>query len=142
MSIIDKLNKLDSIKADIKSALVEKGQSPTDQFDTYGDNIRAIESGSGGDDGVFNWNYYNINPGSTINRVDVGTICINNNKLIKTVNLDGVYISSYRGTRENFFSQSLASYFPNGFDNINTSLISEDSYQYPHYKNDLSINLN
>lgn len=48
MAIIDQLNKLDSIKADIKSALVEKGQNPTNQFDTYGDNIRAIEGGGDG----------------------------------------------------------------------------------------------
>lgn len=45
---VDKLNKLLETKADIKAAIVEKGQtvSDSDTFASYGDKIRAIESGS------------------------------------------------------------------------------------------------
>lgn len=39
----DKLNKLIQTKAAIKAALVEKGQTPTDVFSTYADNIKAIK---------------------------------------------------------------------------------------------------
>ena len=45
MSIATKLAKLKTIKQDIKSALEEKGQTPSNVFSTYANNIRAIESG-------------------------------------------------------------------------------------------------
>ena len=45
MSIATKLAKLKTIKQDIKSALEEKGQTPSNVFSTYADNIRAIETG-------------------------------------------------------------------------------------------------
>lgn len=50
MSIATKLAKLKTIKQDIKSALEEKGQTPSNVFSTYANNIRAIETGgsSGG----------------------------------------------------------------------------------------------
>lgn len=47
MSIATKLAKLKTIKQDIKSALEEKGQTPSNVFSTYANNIRAIETGSG-----------------------------------------------------------------------------------------------
>ena len=47
MSIATKLAKLKTIKQDIKSALEEKGQTPSNVFSTYANNIRAIESGGG-----------------------------------------------------------------------------------------------
>ena len=47
MSTADKLNALVQTKADIKQALIDKGQNPSDVFSTYADDIRAIESGGG-----------------------------------------------------------------------------------------------
>lgn len=54
MSTADKLNALVQTKADIKQALIDKGQNPTDVFSTYADDIRAIETG-GGSGGVFDF---------------------------------------------------------------------------------------
>lgn len=48
MSTADKLNKLITTKAAIKQALIDKGQSPSDVFSTYADDIRSITSGGGG----------------------------------------------------------------------------------------------
>ena len=47
----DKLNKVLSTKADIKSAIIEKGVavSDSDTFASYGDKIRSIKGDSGGD---------------------------------------------------------------------------------------------
>lgn len=45
--IADELNKLIQTKADIKQALIDKGQNPTDEFASYSDNIRSIQSGGG-----------------------------------------------------------------------------------------------
>lgn len=45
MSTADKLNALVQTKADIKQALIDKGQNPSDVFSTYADSIRAIDSG-------------------------------------------------------------------------------------------------
>ena len=45
MSIATKLAKLKTIKQDIKSALEEKGQTPSNVFSTYANNIRSIEVG-------------------------------------------------------------------------------------------------
>ena len=45
MSVATKLAKLKLIKQDIKSALEEKGQTPSNVFSTYANNIRAIETG-------------------------------------------------------------------------------------------------
>ena len=45
MSIATKLAKLKTIKQDIKNALEEKGQTPSNVFSTYANNIRAIETG-------------------------------------------------------------------------------------------------
>lgn len=42
MSTADKLNKVLETKADIKQALIDKGQNPSDVFSTYAENIRAI----------------------------------------------------------------------------------------------------
>ena len=50
MSTADKLNALVQTKADIKQALIDKGQNPSDVFSTYADDIRAIETGGGGRD--------------------------------------------------------------------------------------------
>ena len=47
MSVATKLAKLKAIKQDIKSALEEKGQTPSNVFSTYANNIRAIETGGG-----------------------------------------------------------------------------------------------
>ena len=46
MSTADKLNALVQTKADIKQALIDKGQNPSDVFSTYADDIRAIETGA------------------------------------------------------------------------------------------------
>lgn len=53
MSTADKLNALVQTKADIKQALIDKGQNPSDVFSTYADDIRAIETSSSG--GVFDF---------------------------------------------------------------------------------------
>ena len=45
-TIADKFDKLIETKADIKEAITEKGQSVSDVFSTYGDAIRAIETGT------------------------------------------------------------------------------------------------
>ena len=45
MSVATKLAKLKAIKQDIKSALEEKGQTPSNVFSTYANNIRSIETG-------------------------------------------------------------------------------------------------
>ena len=50
MSTADKLNALVQTKADIKQALIDKGQNPSDVFSSYADDIRAIETGGGGRD--------------------------------------------------------------------------------------------
>lgn len=47
MSTADKLNALVQTKADIKQALIDKGQNPSDVFSSYADDIRAIETGGG-----------------------------------------------------------------------------------------------
>lgn len=54
--IADELNKLIQTKADIKQALIDKGQNPTDEFATYSDNIRSIQAG--GNEGLseIGWN--------------------------------------------------------------------------------------
>lgn len=52
MSIATKLSELNSIKQDIKTALEEKGQTPSNVFSTYANNIRAIETGGGSSEGV------------------------------------------------------------------------------------------
>lgn len=44
----DKLERLMQTKADIKSALIEKGQAPGDVFSQYADMVRAISGGGGG----------------------------------------------------------------------------------------------
>ena len=52
----DKLNLLLNTKADIKNALIEKGQEVSDVFSTYPDKIRAIKTGyiTATDDGAGN----------------------------------------------------------------------------------------
>lgn len=47
----DKLERLMQTKADIKSALIEKGQSPGDVFSEYANMVRAISGGSSGGGG-------------------------------------------------------------------------------------------
>lgn len=44
-TIADKLNKALANKTDIKNALIEKGRTPSDNMSTYGNEIRAIETG-------------------------------------------------------------------------------------------------
>jgi hypothetical protein len=45
MATTDKLNRLKQTKADLKAALIEKGQNPGDVFSDYPDMVRAIEGG-------------------------------------------------------------------------------------------------
>lgn len=54
---IDRLNLLANTKADIKAAIIEKGQVVDDVFSTYADKIRAIQTGgtvTATDDGAGN----------------------------------------------------------------------------------------
>ena len=50
MATSDKLNRLKQTKADLKAALIEKGQTPGDVFADYPAKVRAIETGGGGTD--------------------------------------------------------------------------------------------
>lgn len=50
MATADKLNRLKQTKADLKAALIEKGQTPGDVFADYPAKVRAIETGGGGTD--------------------------------------------------------------------------------------------
>lgn len=50
MATADKLNRLKQTKADMKAALIEKGQTPGDVFADYPAKVRAIETGGGGTD--------------------------------------------------------------------------------------------
>ena len=43
--IMEKLNTIKQIKAQIKEALIEKGKTPGDKFNEYPDLIRNIETG-------------------------------------------------------------------------------------------------
>lgn len=54
--IAEKLNKTRNTKAEIKAALIEKGQEVSDVFSTYPDKIRAIRTGyiTATDDGAGN----------------------------------------------------------------------------------------
>ena len=54
--IADELNKLIQTKADIKQALIDKGQNPTDEFASYSDNIKAIQTGSDAALSEIGWN--------------------------------------------------------------------------------------
>lgn len=45
MSIQSEIDRLSGIKADLKAALAEKGQTVGDVFSTYPDAVRAIETG-------------------------------------------------------------------------------------------------
>lgn len=47
MSIQSEIDRLSGIKADLKAALAEKGQSVGDVFSTYPAAVRAIETGGG-----------------------------------------------------------------------------------------------
>ena len=49
MSITDKLQQLDIIKADIKTAINNKGGNVGDDFTTYATAIENIEGGTGGE---------------------------------------------------------------------------------------------
>ena len=85
MSIATKLAKLKTIKQDIKSALEEKGQTPSNVFSTYANNIRAIETGgSGGSDldSYIEGNLTEINSNAT----KIYTYCFYNNKFITKAN--------------------------------------------------------
>lgn len=54
--IADELNKLIQTKADIKQALIDKGQNPTDEFASYSDNIKAIQTGGDSALSEIGWN--------------------------------------------------------------------------------------
>ena len=98
MSIATKLAKLKTIKQDIKSALEEKGQTPSNVFSTYANNIRAIEigGGSGGiiiqsvsnlkvsEKGVATWTAPDITSLAAYNPVISYLVSVNGNEAIET----------------------------------------------------------
>ena len=114
MSIATKLAKLKTIKQDIKSALEEKGQTPSNVFSTYANNIRAIETGGitpsgelaiteNGTYDVTNYSSANVNVASssgsdldsfidgsitelTSNATSIYTYCFYNNRFITKYN--------------------------------------------------------
>ena len=98
MSIATKLAKLKTIKQDIKSALEEKGQTPSNVFSTYANNIRAIEIGSGSSEitipsvsnlqvsekGVATWTAPDITSLASYNPVISYLVSVNGNEAIET----------------------------------------------------------
>ena len=98
MSIATKIAKLKTIKQDIKSALEEKGQTPSNVFSTYANNIRAIEiGGSSGEitipsvsnlkvseKGVATWTAPDITSLAAYNPVISYLVSVNGNEAIET----------------------------------------------------------
>ena len=97
MSIATKLAKLKTIKQDIKSALEEKGQTPSNVFSTYANNIRAIETGGSGginipsvnnlvvsEKGIATWSAPDITSLSAYNPVISYLVSVNGNEAIET----------------------------------------------------------
>ena len=117
MSIATKLAKLKTIKQDIKSALEEKGQTPSNVFSTYANNIRAIETGGitpsgqieiteNGTYDVTNYASANVNvassSGSDINKLIDGSIT----ELTSNA-------TSIRNYAFNYLSNLISANFPN-----------------------------
>lgn len=97
MSIATKLAKLKTIKQDIKSALEEKGQTPSNVFSTYANNIRSIETGGSGEitipsvsnlvvseKGIATWTAPDITSLSSYNPVISYLVSVNGNEAIET----------------------------------------------------------
>ena len=98
MSIATKLEKLKAIKQDIKSALQEKGQTPSNVFSTYANNIRAIETGGGSggitipsvsnlnvsDKGIATWTAPDITSLAAYSPVVSYLVSVNGNEAIET----------------------------------------------------------
>ena len=98
MSIATKLAKLKTIKQDIKSALEEKGQTPSNVFSTYANNIRAIEMGGSSGEitipsvsnlivsekGVATWTAPDITSLAAYNPVISYLVSVNGNEAIET----------------------------------------------------------
>lgn len=99
MSTADKLNALIQTKADIKQALIDKGQNPTDVFSTYADDIRAIETGGGGRD----WTAlgYSGEPTSIAEGYDYALYLLNNQ--------DDLRVNDFENNKQ-------ITYLPNGLD--------------------------
>lgn len=58
MSVAGKLNTINNIKQDIKTALEYKGLTVTDQFDTYAEQIRSLGNADGSEDPFASIGYY------------------------------------------------------------------------------------
>lgn len=153
MSIATKLDRLNTIKQDIKSALEEKGQTPSNNFTTYADEIRNIQVG--GDEtltSLDNWlvgntGYLEI----TGNATSIKEGCFNStglNKLVRTVNLPkcliinaNAFYGSTNLTDINFSScEKVRSYsFNNCSKLINVNLPSCKIVEYRSFDNVSSI---
>lgn len=76
-TIVENIQTLQSIKSDIKSAILEKGGSVTDAFGGYAQAIKDLPSGGGGDEafakgmitGIFPYDYSNIISNSSYTNV-------------------------------------------------------------------------
>ena len=97
MSVATKLAKLKAIKQDIKSALEEKGQTPSNVFSTYANNIRAIETGGSGgitipsvsnlnvsEKGIATWTAPDITSLAEYNPIVSYLVSVNGNEAIET----------------------------------------------------------
>ena len=117
MSIATKLAKLKTIKQDIKSALEEKGQTPSNVFSTYANNIRAIESGGGSSEGV------TIPPISNLVISEIGVASWNGPDIssLKEYNPIISYIVNVNGTEVevDFTKVNISSLLSSGLNNIN-----------------------
>lgn len=58
--IVKKLRKALANKADIRAALIEKGREPSNDMSTFGDEIRAIETGGGGSEQLTRFGEYSF----------------------------------------------------------------------------------
>ena len=62
-TIVENLQSIIDAKADIKAALIEQGQSPTNDFSTYGDLVRNIKGKDESKDlicGIPTFNYITV----------------------------------------------------------------------------------
>lgn len=115
MSIATKLAKLKTIKQDIKSALEEKGQTPSNVFSTYANNIRAIETGG-------------ITPSGEIEITENGTYDVTN---YASANVN---VASSGGS-------DLDSFIDGSLTELNSNATSVRSYAFSSYSKLINVNL-
>lgn len=105
-TIVENIQTLNSIKTDIKSAIIEKGGSVTDAFGGYAQAIKDLPSGGGGDEafangmitGIFPDDYSNIISNSSYTNVRDFAFYSTNVKSVSLPNLSWVNSNAFGGT--------------------------------------------